>query len=70
MLVACWSREEVKDKLDGTVSGVVAHKIIAKYLKERIRSQPHINLEQDKGFEEKKYHNTLAANKKLAQDEI
>ena len=50
MLVACWSREEVKDKLDGTVSGVVAHKIIAKYLKERIRSQPHINLEQDKGF--------------------
>ena len=38
MLVACWSREEVKDKLDGTVSEVVAHKIIAKYLKERIRS--------------------------------
>ena len=38
MLVACWSREEVKDKLDGTVSGAVAHKIIAQYLKERIRS--------------------------------
>ena len=34
MLVECWSREEVKDKLDGTVRGVVAHKIIANYLKE------------------------------------
>ena len=32
MLVECWSREEVKDKLDGTVRGVVAHEIIANYI--------------------------------------
>ena len=32
MLVECWSREEVKDKLDGTVRGVVAHEIIGKVI--------------------------------------
>ena len=28
LLVECWSREGVKDKLDGTVRAVLAHEII------------------------------------------
>ena len=32
----CWSREGVKDKLDGTVRALLAHESIDKYLKARV----------------------------------
>ena len=64
MLVECWSREEVKDKLDGTVRGVVAHEIIAKYLKEHGFDRSLTSIQNKIKALKKKYHNTLAANKK------
>ena len=55
MLVECWSREEVKDKLDGTVRGVVAHEIVAKYLHDHgfERSITSIQNRENQSFEEK-----------------
>ena len=34
LLVDFWSREEIKEKLDGTVRAVIAHELIAKLLKD------------------------------------
>ena len=34
LLVDFWSREEIREKLDGTVRAVIAHELLAKLLKD------------------------------------
>ena len=64
MLVECWSREEVKDKMDGTVRAVLAHEIIEQYLNDNGFHRSLTSIQNKIKSLKKKYHAPLASNKK------
>ena len=61
LLIECWAREEVKDKMDETVRGVLGHEIIAQHLKKDSFDRSITSIQNKIKALKKKYHTTRRA---------